>query len=81
MPNPTKPTYQTLEEYRTTDSSRASVWRSAEALRWTIRKHRSELVEAGALVYPTNRPLIVPEKFDLAVLAIGERNARNRSTR
>ena len=77
MSNPFNLLLQTPTEYRA--DGRDSVFRSPEALRWMIRKHRGEYVAADALVYPTNRPLIVPEKFDQVTLAIGERNARSRT--
>lgn len=70
--------HQTLSEYR---SGRETIFRSPESLRWLMRKHREELIGAGAVVYPTNRPLIVPERFDQVVEAIGERNAKARLTR
>lgn len=52
------------------------VFPTEESLRWFIRRHRSELVQSGALVIPNGRKLAVVERFDQTVQAIGERRAK-----
>lgn len=54
---------------------RSNVFGSVESLRWFVRKHQAELVEAGALFRLTDRWMIDPPAFDAAVLEIGARAA------
>lgn len=61
-----------LEEYQGT---RRAVFPTMNSLAWFIRQHRSELLDSGAIVSPTGRKLIEPERFDAVVLAIGKRRA------
>ncbi len=54
---------------------RANVFGSVESLRWFVRKHQAELIEAEALFRLTDRWMIDPPAFDAAVLEIGARAA------
>jgi hypothetical protein len=63
---------QLPEQYR---AARPNVYPSLDAFRWFVRRHRDELVAAGALVAPTGRLLVHPEAFDRVVLSVGPRRA------
>lgn len=68
-----------LNELRTAveyQAARESVFRSEQALRWYMRRHRAKLVAAGAIVIVNRSPLVVPARFDAAVLDIGADLAR-----
>lgn len=54
---------------------RANVFGSVESLRWFVRKHQAELVDAGALFRLAARWMVDPPAFDAAVLEIGARAA------
>jgi hypothetical protein len=41
---------------------------------WAIRKHRKELVEAGALIEVAGRLLIHPGRFQEVIIAAGRRS-------
>lgn len=64
---------RTAAEYQ---AARETVFRSEQALRWYMRRHRTKLVAAGAIVVVNRSPLLVPERFDAAVLDIGTELAR-----
>ena len=64
---------QEPEDFR---GPRQHIYPSRGSFQWFIRQHKSELVEAGALVCPTGRWLVQPEAFDQAVMQIGMRRAR-----
>jgi hypothetical protein len=66
-------TLQTPEEYR---ASRATAFPSEQSLQWFMRQHRAELVDAGAVSYPTGRALIVPHPFDSVVRRVGDERAK-----
>lgn len=51
------------------------VFPCAKSLQWFVRVNKIELIEAGALIMPAGRKLIVSDKFDKAVMAIGRRRA------
>ena len=78
MPDPQKFSHLTVEEFRLAAVSH--IFRSSEALRWHLRQHRDEYIQAGALVYPSGRPMVVPEKFEPVFATIGQRNAQRRLT-
>lgn len=44
-----------------------------QSLRWFVRNHRSELVQAGALIALTNRLKFHPANFQRAAVNIGQR--------
>jgi hypothetical protein len=48
---------------------------SDESLRWHLRKHRTEYVNAGALVRLTDRDFVSPKKFVAVLMVIGRRAA------
>lgn len=64
-----------LVEYR---QPRAHIFPSDYALHWFARKHRAELIQAGALVMLAGQWLAVEDKFDAFVLEIGRREAQKR---
>ncbi len=61
---------KTINEYI---QDRRNVFPSKPSIEWFIRKHKSHLLEAGALSMPTGRTLINSEIFDQAVLDIGQK--------
>jgi hypothetical protein len=52
------------------------LFKSLDSFNWFVRHHRTELAEAGALIRPTGRMLVVPGAFTNAVMAIGARRAK-----
>jgi hypothetical protein len=54
------------------------VFPTLHSLNWFLRDNMAELVKLGAVVVPTGRKLIDPEKMEKAVLAIGKRRAQGR---
>ena len=50
------------DEYR--NDGRCNIFPTKASLDWFIRKHRHSLIKNKALVYPTGRKLISPERFD-----------------
>jgi hypothetical protein len=48
---------------------------SRQSFNWFLRFNRAELVEAGALIAPTGRLMVVPHLFDQALHTIGKRMA------
>jgi len=64
---------QTPAEYQ---AERSAVFPSVASLEWFVRQHRNELADAGAIVAPTGRRLVVVDVFDQAVLQIGARRER-----
>lgn len=65
-------TWLSFDEYA---AKRGNVFPSVDALNWFWRQNRSELVKRGAVVAPTNRKMVVPAAFDMAVADIGEKRA------
>jgi hypothetical protein len=55
------------------------VFQTLNSLDWFLRHNMAELIECGAVVAPTGRKLIDPEKMAEAVLAIGRRRAATAS--
>jgi len=49
---------------------------TVDSFRWFVRRHKAELIEAGALIRPTGRDLVVPSAFKQAALVIGARRAK-----
>lgn len=62
-----------LEEWR--QKFAAHVYRTPDSIKWFLRQHRDELIEAGALVAPNGRFLVQPQRFETAVHQIGQRLA------
>lgn len=62
-----------LVDYR---QQRAHVFPSNNALQWFVRQHRTELVEAGAIVMLTGQWHAVDDKFDAFVMEAGRQAAR-----
>ena len=65
----------TPNEYQ---AANENVFPSTHSFGWFVRKHRVELVEAGALIDVTGRPMVDPQPMDSAVLKIGSRRAAAR---
>lgn len=59
----------TPQRYQT---GREHCFPSATSLSWFIRKNRTRLVTAGALVQVAGRNLVHESRFDAEVLAIGQ---------
>mgnify|MGYP001237525580 CR=1 FL=1 len=57
---------------------RPHLFPSVDSLRWFIRQHHAELVEARALLLPARRRLIDPARFDAYVAEEGARRAAAR---
>lgn len=66
---------ETLTTFAGYVEGRSNLFGTTESLRWFVRKHQDELVSAGALLRPTNRWLIDPQRFDDEVIRIGARLA------
>lgn len=66
-----------IEEWR--QRCGAHVYRTPDSLKWFLRQHRDELVEAGALLAPAGRLLVHPQRFEAAVQQIGQRLAAART--
>lgn len=58
--------------------SHAAVFPSAASVRWFYRRHRAELLEAGAVVELAGRLLIHAPVFEQKALEIGRRMAAAR---
>lgn len=52
-------------------SAAQNVFPSESSLKWFIRRHKQELVAAGALLIINRRSLIDPPRFDAAVIKSG----------
>lgn len=62
-----------LPDYR---QSREHVFRSEQSLQWFVRRNKSRLVDAGALVMLGGRWHVVPSRFDAVVLEAGQLAAK-----
>lgn len=69
---------RTLDEY---GADRVQVFPSKTSMTWFVRKHKQNLVAAGALLMIAGRWFVDPEKFDAFVLTEGARAAAARSSR
>lgn len=67
---------QRLGDYR---AQRVHVFPSENALTWFVRRHRSELIEAGALMMITGQWHAVGDRFDAFVIEAGKRAALRRT--
>lgn len=65
-----------LTEYR---SQRRHLFPSPSSLDWFLRKHRSGLVRAGALLLHTGRWFAAIDKFDAYVVDAGTQAARQQA--
>lgn len=63
-------------EYQT---ERETLFPSPGALSWFMRRHRSALTAAAALVVVNRRLLVVPDRFDRVVLEVGAQIAEAQS--
>lgn len=61
-----------LREMLSRDDVRAA-FPTEQSLRWFVRNHRGELVQAGALISLTNRLRFHPANFQRAAVDIGRR--------
>jgi hypothetical protein len=57
-------------------AQRPQLFQSPESMRWFLRNHRDELLQAGALLKISGRWMAVPERFDDVVAAVGLREAQ-----
>lgn len=64
------------QEYQ---ASRTEWFRVPESFQWFKRQHHAELTDAGALAFIAGRVFVVPDLFDAAVIAIGQRLAKTRA--
>lgn len=64
------------EQYR---ERRADWFPTTYVFQWTLRCHKKELAQCGALALIGRRVHVVPERFDAAVVAIGQRLAQARA--
>lgn len=51
------------------------IYPSDEALRWQLRQHRPQFVEANALARIGRRLFVHPERFDAVMLDLGKKAA------
>lgn len=65
-----------LPEY---GAQRRNVFQSESALQWFVRRHRSELVSAGALTMLSRQWYADPARFDEFILKAGAAAARRAS--
>jgi hypothetical protein len=72
-------TIQSLVPLLSYQKSREHIFPSEESARWQVRKHKAELIEAGALIIVAGRQMVVPERFDAAVFDIGRRLAAKKA--
>ncbi len=63
----------TREKYA---AARSDLFPTLGALEWRIRQYRAELIDAGALLAMGGRWMVHPARFDAAMVAIGERHAK-----
>jgi len=61
------------EEYR--KQRAAHLLRTPQALKWYVRQHGPELVDQGAMLKIANRWMAHADRFDQAILQIGQRMA------
>ena len=61
------------EEYR---APRAHLFPSPQSLTWFVRKHRAELIDAGALSTIAGKHRLHPEKTDAVLCEVGQQAAR-----
>jgi hypothetical protein len=66
--------------WQTYQAERLEWFRTPEAFQWFKRQHAAELTKAGALAVIAGRVFVMPEAFDAAVIAIGQRLAASRAT-
>jgi hypothetical protein len=71
-------TIQALVPLLSYQQSRAHLFPSEESARWQFRKHKAELIEAGALVMVAGRHLVSPDSADEVFMTIGKRIAAQR---
>ena len=62
---------QQFEDFR---QSRAHLLPSKVAGQWYLKRHKVDLVRAGAVILSGRSWLVHPERFDAAFLAIAQRN-------
>lgn len=65
----------TREEYQ---AERRTAFPSTTSLDWHIRRHKSVLLERGALVFLSGRLLVNPPRFDEVSLELGRQEAVRR---
>ena len=65
----------TREQYQ---ADRQTAFPSATSLDWHIRRHKSVLLEKGALVFLSGRLLVNPPRFDAVTLELGRQEAVRR---
>lgn len=65
------------EEWR--EQFASHVFRTKDSMKYFLRTHRDELIEAGALVAPAGRLMVHPQRFEAVVQQIGQRLAASRS--
>ncbi len=58
-------------------AQRQHLFPSQPSFDWFVRRNRSALVQAGALLRPTGRWLVEPAAFDAAILTIGAQRAQS----
>jgi hypothetical protein len=63
-------THVTLTQFQ---EANASIFPTEHSIRWYVRTHRRELLEAGALTEIAGRLLIAPQAFATTAAAIGRR--------
>lgn len=66
-----------VQEYR---QQRAHIFRSPTAVDWFIRRHKTELIESGALLMVVGQWFVNPEAADRVLADIGKRQAAGRVT-
>jgi hypothetical protein len=64
---------QLPSEYR---AERDHLFPSPSSFDWFVRRNRTELIAAGALLIPTGRWMVEPAAFDEAIMTIGARRAQ-----
>jgi hypothetical protein len=63
---------QQLEDFR---QSRAHLLPSKVSMQWYVKRHKVDLIKAGAIVLSGRSWLVHPDRFDAVFLAIAQRNA------
>jgi hypothetical protein len=69
---------QTPLDYRT--AGRTHIFPSDPSFEWFCRKHKTELVRAGALTKPNGKWLVDPPRMDEAALELGHIAATEATT-
>lgn len=69
---------KTLQDY---GSEREHIFPSKTSLSWFVRRHKTELVDAGALLMIAGRWYVDPDKFDSYVLAAASKAAATQIAR